>query len=107
MESGSDAVMAERWEHAVAMAAGADPYELIEAAVTAAAALSGGARPLREKRLPPNLDVFGWCSWDAFFTAVSASCEPGTVCWAPGGRARSRLGCAPRPQTSAAGGHCV
>ena len=44
--------------------------------MAAAAALSGGARPLREKRLPPNLDVFGWCSWDAFYSAVSASGGP-------------------------------
>lgn len=64
MESGDDTVATDFFQDAVLIAAGREPYALIDAAVTAAAALSGGARPLREKRLPPNLDVFGWCSWD-------------------------------------------
>jgi raffinose synthase len=40
--------------------------------VAAAAALSGGAAPLSAKQLPPSLDVFGWCTWDAFYSSVSA-----------------------------------
>lgn len=64
IESGDDAVLGDYFEDAVLLAAGREPYALIEAAVTAAAARSGGARPLREKQLPPNIDVFGWCSWD-------------------------------------------
>lgn len=64
MESGDDAMMADYFEDAVLLAAGREPYALIEAAVTMAAARSGGARPLREKLVPPNMDVFGWCSWD-------------------------------------------
>jgi raffinose synthase len=64
LESGDDTVKSDYFEDAVLLAAGREPYALIEAAVTAAAALSGGARPLRDKQLPPNLDVFGWCSWD-------------------------------------------
>ncbi|EFN50448.1 hypothetical protein CHLNCDRAFT_143417, partial [Chlorella variabilis] len=64
IESGDDAVMADYFDDALLMAAGREPFALVEAAVTAAAALSGGARPLRDKQLPPNLDVFGWCSWD-------------------------------------------
>ncbi|KAI3433391.1 hypothetical protein D9Q98_003207 [Chlorella vulgaris] len=73
LESGDDTVKSDYFEDAVLLAAGREPYALIEAAVTAAAALSGGARPLRDKQLPPNLDVFGWCSWDSFYSAVSAS----------------------------------
>ena len=42
------------------------------AGVTAAARLSGGALPLSQKQLPPSLDVFGWCTWDAFYSTVSA-----------------------------------
>jgi raffinose synthase len=42
------------------------------AGVTAAARLSGGALPLSAKQLPPSLDVFGWCTWDAFYSTVSA-----------------------------------
>ena len=33
---------------------------------------TGGAKPLREKALPGLLDVFGWCTWDAFYSRVSA-----------------------------------
>ena len=64
MESGDDAVLGDYFEDAVLLAAAREPYALIEQAVVAAAALSGGAKPLSEKQLPPNLDVFGWCSWD-------------------------------------------
>lgn len=64
MESGDDTVASEYFEDAILMMAGREPYALIEAAVTAAAQRSGGARPLRDKRLPPNINVFGWCSWD-------------------------------------------
>lgn len=42
------------------------------AGVAAAARLSGGAAPLSTKKLPPSLDVFGWCTWDAFYSSVSA-----------------------------------
>lgn len=57
---------------ALYIAAGWDPYELIEVGVTEAARMSGGARPRRDKALPPSLDVFGWCTWDAFYSTVSA-----------------------------------
>jgi raffinose synthase len=40
--------------------------------VAAAAALSGGAKPRAHKRMPPSLDAFGWCTWDAFYSTVSA-----------------------------------
>ncbi|KAG2451611.1 hypothetical protein HYH02_003392 [Chlamydomonas schloesseri] len=49
-----------------------DPYELIERGVAAAAALSGGARPRSTKQMPASLDGFGWCTWDAFYSTVSA-----------------------------------
>lgn len=54
------------------MAAGTDPFYLVDAGVAAAAALSGGAKPRAHKRLPPSLDAFGWCTWDAFYSTVSA-----------------------------------
>lgn len=40
--------------------------------VAIAARLSGGAQPLSSKSLPPSLDVMGWCTWDAFYSTVSA-----------------------------------
>lgn len=41
-------------------------------AVAVAASYSGGSRPLAEKQLPGSIDVFGWCTWDAFYSKVSA-----------------------------------
>jgi hypothetical protein len=38
-------------------------------------AATGGAKPLREKQLPGLLDVFGWCTWDAYYSRVSARGE--------------------------------
>ena len=63
MESGTDATQADRWSNVLLAAAGADPYELMDRAVVAAAALSGGARPRWDKEMPEALDYFGWCTW--------------------------------------------
>jgi raffinose synthase len=54
------------------VAAGRDPYHLVDAGVAAAAAMSGGAKPRALKRMPASLDGFGWCTWDAFYSTVSA-----------------------------------
>lgn len=72
VESGDDAVMKNSWNSLLYVAAGSDPYELIEQGVTTAASLSGGAAPLRSKQVPAILDLFGWCTWDAFYSSVSA-----------------------------------
>jgi len=42
------------------------------AGVQAAARMSGGAAPRATKLLPPSIDMFGWCTWDAFYSTVSA-----------------------------------
>jgi raffinose synthase len=75
------------------LAAGTDPYALVDAGVAAAAALSGGARPREAKRLPASLDVFGWCTWDAFYSTVSArGLAEGLASLAAGGvRARTLI----------------
>jgi raffinose synthase len=57
---------------AVLVGAGDDPFQLVNDAVIAAASLSGGAPALQEKRIPASVDVFGWCTWDAFYHSVSA-----------------------------------
>eukprot|EP00891_Asterochloris_glomerata_P005278 jgi/Astpho2/5278/e_gw1.00074.14.1_t len=72
LESGAEDVTASRWEHALYVAAGVNPYQLVDAAVATAAALSGGSKPRALKEQPATLDLFGWCTWDAFYFAVSA-----------------------------------
>ncbi|KAK2077213.1 hypothetical protein QBZ16_004847 [Prototheca wickerhamii] len=73
IESGDNSVRSASWRHALLVAAGTDPYALLESAVAAAARRSGRAKPLQAKSLPPHLDSFGWCSWDAFYSTVSAA----------------------------------
>ena len=46
MESGDASVQAQRWEQALYIAAGTDPFMLLDAAIARAAAMSGGAKPL-------------------------------------------------------------
>ncbi|KAK9820373.1 hypothetical protein WJX72_009606 [[Myrmecia] bisecta] len=72
IESGDSTVLSQRWNSALYIAAGWNPYEMVEHAVTRAASLSGGAKPRKDKELPPSLDYFGWCTWDAFYSRVSA-----------------------------------
>eukprot|EP00887_Chlorella_sp_A99_P002737 scaffold6.g2737.t1 len=63
IESGGDrAVAAAAWPAALYVAAGACPFELLQRGVTAAAALSGAARPRAEKEVPSFVDDFGWCT---------------------------------------------
>ena len=33
---------------------------------------AGSAKPRAAKVLPEFVDVFGWCTWDAFYSRVSA-----------------------------------
>ena len=72
MESGDPTVQASIWKNSVYIAAGQDPFVLVEKAVEAAASLSGGALPRHEKKQPDSLNWFGWCTWDAYYSKVSA-----------------------------------
>lgn len=72
LESGDENVKGDEWESVLFMAAGWDPFALLDRCIAAAAKLSGGARARTEKTLPASLDVFGWCTWDAFYNTVSA-----------------------------------
>ena len=53
------------------IASGPDPYELCHAAAKAVCATLGAGRLRRDKSLPPILDTFGWCTWDAFYQDVN------------------------------------
>ncbi len=72
MESGDPTVLGSKWENSLYIAAGSDPFTLIEKAVAAAAKLSGGAQQRQDKQQPDSLNWFGWCTWDAYYSKVSA-----------------------------------
>ena len=43
--------------------------------MAAAAKLSGTSKARQDKALPEVVDVFGWCTWDAYYSKVSARGE--------------------------------
>ena len=49
------------------VAAGTNPYDLIAQAAPVVMAQMGTGRLRAEKTLPDFADVFGWCTWDAFY----------------------------------------
>lgn len=86
VESGAAAVQAAAWPGALLVVAGRDPFDLLERGVTAAARLSGTAKHRSQKEVPPACDVFGFCTWDAFYSRVSASgIQAGLASLAEGG----------------------
>ena len=72
IESGSPLVKASAFENALLVAAGTDALALADAAVVTAAALSGAAKARTAKVIPDFVDLLGWCTWDAFYSSVSA-----------------------------------
>ena len=57
------------------------PFKAVEAAMALASKAMNGTFRLRScKSPPPVVDVFGWCTWDAFYHAVTpAGVEAGTL----------------------------
>jgi len=72
VESGASTITATDFSSALYIAAGKDPYELIARGVAAAASLSGTAKPRTSKTVPPIADKFLWCTWDAYYSTISA-----------------------------------
>ena len=73
IESGAATVTASSFKNALYIASGKDPYELVARGVAAAAALSGTAMPRSTKSVPPLVEKFAWCTWDSFYSRVSAA----------------------------------
>ena len=85
-ESNCDAVVTDAVEGALAIAASSSPFEAVEAAVAAAAAHMGTFGLRVDKSPPPIVDVFGWCTWDAFYHQVTPDgIESGVASLADGG----------------------
>lgn len=69
-ESGDPAVVASEM-NAVYIAAGQNPYHLCEQGARNIAAITGSCRVRVDKDIPPFIDLFGWCTWNAFYGEVS------------------------------------
>lgn len=72
LESGDSAVKTNQGLHAVYMHAGLDPFEVIGDAVKAVESHLQSFQHREKKKLPDFVNWFGWCTWDAFYTDVTA-----------------------------------
>ncbi|XP_028761539.1 probable galactinol--sucrose galactosyltransferase 2 isoform X1 [Neltuma alba] len=72
LESGDDTVVTNQGHHLVYMHAGTNPFEVINHSVKAVEKHMQTFTHLEKKKLPSFLDWFGWCTWDAFYTDVTA-----------------------------------
>ncbi|KAK3009637.1 LOW QUALITY PROTEIN: hypothetical protein RJ639_015176 [Escallonia herrerae] len=72
-ESGDPDVQEFEGSHQVFVAAGSDPFDVITNAVkTVERHLQTFCHRERKKVMPDMLNWFGWCTWDAFYTDVTA-----------------------------------
>ncbi|KAK8611149.1 hypothetical protein V6N13_131210 [Hibiscus sabdariffa] len=72
LESGDNTVETNRGLYLVYMHAGTNPFEVINQAVKAMEKHMQTFHHREKKKLPSFLDWFGWCTWDAFYTDVTA-----------------------------------
>ncbi|CAI9761153.1 unnamed protein product [Fraxinus pennsylvanica] len=72
LESGDNAVETNQGLYLVYVHAGTNPFEVINQAVKAVEKHMQTFHHREKKKLPSFLDWFGWCTWDAFYTDVTA-----------------------------------
>ncbi|KAI4366218.1 hypothetical protein MLD38_022122 [Melastoma candidum] len=72
LESGDPAVNGFEGCHLVYVAAGPDPYDVITDAVKTVEKHLRTFSHRERKKMPDMLNWFGWCTWDAFYTDVTA-----------------------------------
>ncbi|KAJ4822523.1 hypothetical protein Tsubulata_048068 [Turnera subulata] len=71
VESGDDNVKTSQALEAVFINSGDNPFELIKSSVKILERHKGTFCHIENKKIPPHLDWFGWCTWDAFYTEVN------------------------------------
>lgn len=72
LESGDPAVQEFDGSHLVYVAAGSEPFDVITNAVKAVEGHLQTFSHRERKKMPDMLNWFGWCTWDAFYTNVTA-----------------------------------
>merc|ERR1719217_843337 len=71
VESNCDEESAIEVDNDVVMARASSPYEAIRKAMVETQRVLGTFELLENKKVPETVDVFGWCTWDAFYTDVT------------------------------------
>lgn len=70
IESGDFKTSSRTFPNICFIAHGQDPFELLNRSFAAVSARLRTFQPLAAKKLPPSLDVFGWCTWNAFYSEI-------------------------------------
>jgi len=70
IESGDPAIKASELKDICFIAVDSDPFRLIRDSFNALSERMQTFRTREHKSMPPALDQFGWCTWDAFYTDV-------------------------------------
>ncbi|KAL4193260.1 hypothetical protein AMTRI_Chr06g176040 [Amborella trichopoda] len=71
IESGDPNVKTSQALEAVFINSGDNPFELMKESIKILAKHKGTFCHRDSKKMPANLDYFGWCTWDAFYTDVN------------------------------------
>ncbi|XXG88821.1 hypothetical protein AAC387_Pa12g0979 [Persea americana] len=71
IESGDPSVQCKQALEAVFINSGNNPFELIKDSIKILAKHKGTFSHIDDKKIPANLDWFGWCTWDAFYSKVN------------------------------------
>jgi len=74
--SGEAAAQKDNDMRAVFIAVGTDPFQLLREGFEHVAQATGTFETLSNKQLPPTVNQFGWCTWDAFYSSIN---EAGVV----------------------------
>ncbi|EES15448.1 probable galactinol--sucrose galactosyltransferase 1 isoform X2 [Sorghum bicolor] len=72
LESGDPDVESFEGSHLVFVGAGSDPFEVITNSVKVVERHLQTFSHREKKKMPDMLNWFGWCTWDAFYTNVTA-----------------------------------
>ncbi|KAJ0989449.1 hypothetical protein J5N97_007805 [Dioscorea zingiberensis] len=71
IESGDPDVRTSQVSEAVFINSGDNPFELMRDSIRILAKHKLTFSHVESKKIPSNLDWFGWCTWDAFYTQVN------------------------------------
>ncbi|KAK7281976.1 hypothetical protein RIF29_10401 [Crotalaria pallida] len=71
IESGDEHAQTSQSLEAVFVNSGDNPFELIRNSIKILEKQKGSFSHVEHKKIPTQIDWFGWCTWDAFYTEVS------------------------------------
>jgi raffinose synthase len=72
LESGDNNIVSNHIQNAIYIGVGTNPYDLLSESYDTVARTMGTFQTRKIKKIPPGLDSFGYCTWDAFYSKVNS-----------------------------------